>query len=72
VVLADWPVDRPSDWVERVNEPTSPAEIERWPLSLSRSRPFGDDRWVERTAARLGLEHTIRPGRERREPEKER
>jgi hypothetical protein len=30
-------------------------------LSMKRSRPFGTDRWVARIAAKLDLEHTLRP-----------
>ena len=32
----------------------------RWDVSLRRGRPFGDESWQRRTAARLGLEHTFR------------
>jgi putative transposase len=37
---------------------------------LARGRPFGDERWVEKTAARLGLQYTLNPrGRPRTEEE---
>jgi hypothetical protein len=43
-------------------------EVERMRVSMERSRPFGDNAWVARTAGRLDLEHTIRPeGRPRKE-----
>ena len=29
-------------------------------LSLKRSRPLGDEDWTQRTASRLGIEHTLR------------
>jgi putative transposase len=67
-MLSDWPVARRSDWIAHVNEPISRAELLRLETSMKRSRPFGDDRWAARAAARLGLEHTIRPeGRPRSE-----
>ncbi len=60
-VLCDWPVDRPRNWVERVNTPITAKEVERMRTSIRRSRPLGGATWVQRTARRLGLTHTIRP-----------
>ncbi len=67
-ILADWPIERPADWVERVNTPLSTGDLKRLRASAARGRPFGDDAWMERTARRLGLEHTLRP--EGRPPKK--
>ena len=69
-ILAEWPVERPADWVERVNTPLGAQELKRLHLSVLRSRPFGTDAWTDRTARRLGLEHTLRP--EGRPPKKQR
>jgi putative transposase len=60
-VLADWPVDRPRNWLQLVNEPITQREVDRLKLSLSRCRPYGDDAWLARTASRLHLRHTLRP-----------
>jgi putative transposase len=60
-VLADWPIERPADWVERVNTPLSAGELKRMRRSVVRGSPFGTDVWADRTARRLGLEHTLRP-----------
>src|SRR5438270_1239281 len=60
-LLADWPVPRPRDWVEAVNRPPAEAEARRVKESLERSRPLGDDAWTARTAAKLGLDWTLRP-----------
>lgn len=57
---SDWPVPRQSDWVERVNEPLSVAEVEAIRQSIRNGSPFGDPDWKEQTANRLGLEHTLR------------
>jgi putative transposase len=58
--LCDWPVDRPARWVQRVNQAQSEAELEALRRCVSRGRPFGEEAWVARAAARLGLEHTLR------------
>ena len=64
---ASWPVDRPADWARVVNEPLSDEEVGRLRLSVTRGRPFGDERWTRRAAARLGLLSTLRPaGRPRK------
>jgi putative transposase len=66
-LLSDWPVDRPSDWLKRVNAPQTDAEEQAVRDSILRGRPFGDAAWQKRTAARLGLDHTFRaPGRPRK------
>jgi hypothetical protein len=59
-VLTDWPVPRRADWIAHVNAALTQKEIERMQVSLKRSRPFGDEGWVNRTALKLGLEHTLR------------
>jgi putative transposase len=58
-MLCDWPVDRPRDWIQWVNKPITPRELERLELSERRNRPYGDDGWVMKSAKKLGLEHTI-------------
>jgi hypothetical protein len=66
--LAAWPVEKPKNWVDQVNEPIEPKELERWETSLNRCRPFGDPIWTLQTIKRLGLEHTLRSeGRPKRE-----
>ena len=59
--LSEWPVQRPRNWVARVNQPETAAELEILRCSVQRGRPFGDDPWVERVAKRLGLESALRP-----------
>ena len=60
-MLADWPVERPDDWVERVNRAETDAESDALRLALRRGRPFGSDLWQRRTVDRFGLEFTLRP-----------
>ena len=66
-MLSDWPVDRPRDWVEMVNE-VPEKEVEAVRRSVVKGRPFGGEMWQKRVAARLGLENTFRArGRPKRE-----
>lgn len=60
-ILTEWPVQRPADWLRRVNRPLTDKEVEKMQASLARGRPFGDDAWTARTLRRLHLEHTVRP-----------
>lgn len=59
--LSAWPIDRPTDWVSRMNRALTKKEQEAVHTSVIRGRPFGDERWQQRTAKRLGLESTFRP-----------
>jgi len=66
--LSPWPIDRPADWLEIVNEIPAKQELEELRISLKRERPFGSTNWVAATAARLGLTSTLRArGGQRRE-----
>jgi len=59
--LCDWPIERPRNWVARVNQPETVAELAALRTSVQRGRPFGTEAWVRRTAKRLDLEPTLRP-----------
>lgn len=59
-VLSPWPVDRPRNWTELVNQPLTAKETRRVQDSLERDRPLGSDRWVDQIVKRLRLEHTVR------------
>lgn len=62
--LCEWPIARPADWLTRVNQPLTGAEIAALRRSTERGRPFGSDRWQEETAKQLGLTGALRsPGR---------
>jgi putative transposase len=60
-ILCDWPLSRPKSWTQYVNQPQSEAELAAIRRSLQRGQPFGGDRWIRRTAERLGLQSTLRP-----------
>lgn len=59
--LSDWPIDRPRNWVARVNRPETGEELEALRVSVQRGRPFGEEAWVKRMAKRFGMESTLRP-----------
>jgi len=67
--LTAWPVRKPAQWVQRVNEPFSAGELDGLRVCVNRGRPFGDSKWLDRTVQKLGLLHTIRSrGRPRKVP----
>jgi len=59
--LADWPMPCPTNWLELVNDRRSPEEANALRASILRGRPFGSTRWTAQTAARFGLQSTLRP-----------
>lgn len=62
------PVPRGGAWLEYVNEPQTASELERRRRSVRRGAPFGGVAWSSATAARLGLESSLRPrGRPRKQ-----
>jgi len=60
-LLAPWPVERPARWVTMVNHAEAPDELDALRRAVARARPYGDDRWMERTAKTLGIESSLRP-----------
>jgi putative transposase len=60
-LLSDWPIDRPRGWLEVVNQPQTAAEEKSVTLCIERSRPYGSQPWVQRTAEKLHLQQSLRP-----------
>jgi putative transposase len=56
------PVPGPPGWLERVQAVQTEAELAALRPSVQRGCPFGSGSWVERTAAQLDLESSLRPG----------
>jgi len=68
-LLESWPVPKPANWVEWVNDAVTDGELEAVRTSVRRSRPFGEATWVERAAGELRLQpSTRRLGRSIRSP----
>ncbi len=66
-ILTAWPLPRPANWIDLVNEPQTEAELEALRHCVQRGTPFGQEDWVVATASRLGLEASLRPrGRPRK------
>jgi putative transposase len=59
--LSDGPVKRPRRWTTTVNTPIADEELEALRSSVNRGAPYGRTKWQRRTAARLGLESSLRP-----------
>ena len=58
IPLADWPVDRPPNWLTILNgDDGSTAAVRE---CVIKSRPFGEPSWVERTAGTLDLHRSQR------------
>ena len=69
-LLHSWPTPEPADWLERVNQPETEAELEAVRQCVARGQPYGSAAWQEGTAKALKLEYTFRkPGRPRKHPE---
>ena len=60
-MLSEWPIPCPRQWLQRVNQPQSDAEVSAMRRSVNRGAPLGDSDWTQRIVKRLGLEVTIRP-----------
>jgi len=71
-LLSAWPLPMPENWLALVQQPQTKAELEALRHAVQRNCPFGAPRWQQRTAKRLGLEHTLRPlGRPKKRPDAE-
>jgi putative transposase len=60
-LLSPWPVDRPADWIELLNTPQHETELAALHGAKNRSRPYGGEKWSAKTAAKLGVESSLRP-----------
>ena len=58
-LVAESPVPRPPDWLERVNRPLRNLAAVR--ECIKRGRPFGSAAWTTRAVLRYGLRFTMRP-----------
>jgi len=65
--LDPWPILRPENWVELVNESEAATDLDLIRNSVTNSIPFGPDQWAARVAATLQLRsYPRRPGRPRK------
>ena len=67
-MLSRWPLPRPREWLQYVNEVQTEAELESLRRSCIRGTPYGSTQWIEQTVKELGLEATMRkPGRPKKQ-----
>ncbi len=68
--LAAWPLQRSRNWLEWVNGGLNEEQLDTLRTCVQRERPLGRSSWIRTTAARLGLDLTLRgPGRPRNNPQ---
>ncbi len=60
-LLSPWPIPCPRNWVAKVNAALTAAEVAMLQRCINRGTPYGNERWTERVAKRLGLESSLRP-----------
>ena len=60
-LLGPWPIAKPRQWTKLVNRPQHEVEVNAIRKCIARGKPYGSDTWVSATAAKLGLEFTLRP-----------
>jgi putative transposase len=60
-LTSTWPVPRPSNWIELVNQPLTDSELHDVRSCIRRGSPLGTPEWTRQTAEELGLRHTLRP-----------
>lgn len=60
-LLSPLPVDRPRNWLNHVNQPDHPAELEALRRCTARGAPYGHEAWTQHTAQLLGVESSLRP-----------
>ena len=59
--IEEGPVARPQPWLEWVSNPMEETAVHRIRQSVNRGTPFGSESWMTATAARLGLDASLRP-----------
>ena len=58
--LSDGPVELPRQWKKRVDS-VAGLPVEKIETCLQRGRPFGDEKWILKTAKDLSLESSLNP-----------
>jgi putative transposase len=66
----DGSLAKSNGWTGWVNGVESESELEALRRSVNRGNPFGEPDWQQRTAKRLGLEASLRPGDRPREADR--
>jgi putative transposase len=67
-LLEPWPIRCPDDWLEVLNAPTEPADMDKVRKAINLGIPFGDPEWIEKTAEVVGLKRHLRSRGRPRKP----
>ena len=59
-VLSSWPVSKPKDYLQWLNQAQTEGEEEAIKRSITKSNPYGEDSWVDSVVKKFGLEQTLR------------
>lgn len=59
-ILSAWPIDTPDNYLDWLNQSQPKEEIENIRIALKRSRPYGQDDWVNKIVSGFGLEMAMR------------
>jgi len=59
-IIAEWPVEKPREWLTLLNLRTPAQELTRIQRSAARGAPYGSPAWVDQVVKQYHLEHTIR------------
>lgn len=59
-LLSSWPVSAPKDYLSWLNEDQTKKDEEVIERAIIKSNPYGEDRWVDNTVKKFGLEQTLR------------
>ncbi len=60
VPLHEWPMARPVDWLDRVNEGEATEQVNAIRKSVTKGQPYGSEPWVERMVRQWNLDATLR------------
>ena len=60
LILSDGPVPRPRQWRSHVTKSQTEAELASIRSSVTRGTPYGSEKWLTQSVARLQLKHTLR------------
>lgn len=68
VPLHEWPMERPPDWLDRVNVAEATEQLTAVRKSVTKGQPYGSEPWVDRMVRQWNLGATLRArGRPKKE-----
>jgi putative transposase len=66
--MHEWPMERPSEWLDWVNEGETNEQLSAVRKSVTKGQPFGSALWVEQMVTQWNLGATLRArGRPKKE-----